>query len=181
MSPSMRCATRFVVVLLLFAAICPAANLLTHGRTPLWICSLDIRPERGARRAWMQHGDLQQAQGKQTGRLRRDVFDLQLLQKRRALHFHGLLIMMGSGEVRRPRKRVGACQVILVRNDAGRRKPQGSSAVLRSPARPSVRSALCSGITQGLSQGFLPKEIGLPPNGREAPALVNCARWKGTT
>ena len=77
---------------------------LPRGQSPdawshaLWICSLDIRPERGARRAWMQHGDLQQAQGKQTGRLRRDVFDLQLLQKRRALRFHGLLIMMGAGK-----------------------------------------------------------------------------------
>jgi len=51
------------------------------------------------------------------------LFDLQLLQKRRALHFHGLMIMMGSGEVPRPRNRVGACQAMLVCNDAGRRKP----------------------------------------------------------
>jgi len=34
MFPSMRCATRFVGVLLLIAVICPAANILTHDRTP---------------------------------------------------------------------------------------------------------------------------------------------------
>src|SRR5206468_903176 len=90
----------------------------------LSIWSLDLRPEHGARRAGMRDADLQQAEGKQTGGLSREHFELQLFQERRALHFHPLLNRRGrrtgSRTESRPNPAPGPSCFLLVTSLVGK-------------------------------------------------------------